>query len=78
MRMTTYYYLKALSHWVEIDLFDVVKHINVDLPGFYYFTFRQFGCPFTYIIVSPNSNNGCDTLQSFEHLRISDIAGMQD
>ena len=72
--MTANYYLKALGRGVEIDLFHVVKHINVDGPDFHYFPFRQFDCPLTSIIVPANSDNGCDTLQCFEHGAIEEGA----
>ena len=78
MRVTAHHNLKAGRRWTQIDLLQIMNHVDVDGADFSDFPMRQLLGPGTFVIVSPNSDNWCDAPQRVEHFSTANIAGMED
>src|SRR5207248_7651566 len=78
MRVTTDDGPKAPRSRMQVELFQIMQHVDQNAIDLYDFSFRNRGSPYSFVVVSANRHHGSDGPQLFYHLTCTNVTGMKN
>src|SRR6266478_8189695 len=78
MRMTTDDGLKAPRSRTQVELFQIMQHVDPHVTDLDDFCFRNRGSPCSFVVVSANRHYGSDRLQLLYHFCCTNVTGMKN